>query len=693
MDGYSRPPDDRRGAPGSATIIRGLFEEAVRHHQAGRLGPAEHGYRQILALDGRNPDGLHLLGVVACQTGRHALAIDLITKAIRLRKDVADYHSNLGNALRGQGRLADAIARYRRAIALQPDHADAHNNLGNALQRQGRLDEAAQHYERALDIKPEAAGFHVNLGNVLYALNRYDEAARQYERAIGIDPNRADAHSGLGAVCEAQGRVHAAVAQYEHALAVDPALAEVRVNLGNIFQAQGRLDAAAAQYRQAIALRADIAEAHNNLGNVFRASNRLDEAVAEYERAIALKPDYADAHSNLGNARLVQGRIDAAQSAYEDAIRHAPRTGVFYRHLFSVRRAVAGDAYVAAMENLARDMQALPARDQKELHFALAKVRADLGQHERTFQHMASGNALRRRELAYDEPAALAMFARIRAVFSAELLQGMRGAGDMSAVPVFIVGMPRSGTTLVEQILASHPQVFGAGERREFEHAADALGGDDRGVVFPEIVPALSADRLRGLGHGYAAALSADAPWAARITDKMPGNFNYLGLISMALPQARIIHVQRDPIDTCLSCFMLLFETGQSYSYDLGELGRYYRGYAGLMQHWRRVLPAGAMLEVQYEDVVGNLEHEARRIVEYCGLAWDDACLGFHRSQRPVWTSSATQVRQPIYRSSVGRRLPYMPFLQPLLRELGEDGGHSGEVNAGAMGHTRHGRP
>ncbi|HEY1935255.1 MAG TPA: tetratricopeptide repeat protein [Acetobacteraceae bacterium] len=705
--------DDRR-ATGSPPGAQPLFAEAVRHHQAGRLGAAEQLYRQILAVEPRNADGLHLLGVVACQTGRHAVAIDLIGKAIRLRNDVPDYHSNLGNALQGQGRLADAIARYRRAIVLKPDYADAHNNLGNALQRQGKLAEAAVHYRRAIDIepnylqahnslanvlkaqdklgdarvhyeraialKPDAPELCVNLGNVLHRQGRFADAASQYERAIVLQPDHADAYAGLGSALEQQGRADEAVAQYERALALDPDAAEVHVNLGNVLQGQGRLDAAARHYGRAIALRPAIAEAHNNLGNVFREQNRPDEAVAQYQRAIALKPDYAEAHSNLGNAYVAQGRAEAAQHAYQQAIHHSARTGVYYRHLFYVRRAVAGDPGVAAMEKLAQDMPSLPAKDQKELHFALGKAYADLGEHERAFRHLLNGNLLKRRELVYDEAAVLGMLSRIQAVFTPELMHARRGAADPSPVPVFIVGMPRSGTTLVEQILASHPKVFGAGERRELEQGVAALRVPNSGLPFPEIVPDLSDDQLRRLGAGYLAAVGAGAPWAARITDKMPANFSYLGLIRLALPNARIIHVRRDPIDTCLSCFALLFEVGQPYSYDLGELGRYYRAYAALMEHWRRALPAATMLEVRYEDIVADVEHQARRIVAHCGLEWDDACLAFYGTQRPIWTASATQVRQPIYRTSVGRRAPYLAFLWPLMRELGLAGAGSSVI-------------
>ena len=218
--------------------------------------------------------------------------------------------------------------------------------------------------------------------------------------------------------------------------------------------------------------------------------------------------------------------------------------------------------------------------------------------------------------------------------------------------------------------MASHSKVFAAGERRDFELGVTNLVARHAAAPFPEIVADLSAEVLRRLGADYLAGVGTEAATAARIVDKMPGNFVYTGLIHLALPNARIIHVQRDPIDTCLSCFMLLFEAGQPYSYDLRELGRYCRAYAALMDHWRRVLPAGIMLDVRYEDVVADVDRQARRIVAHCGLEWDDSCLDFHKTQRPISTASAMQVRQPIYRTSVGRGRPYMGLLQPLIEEL-----------------------
>ena len=295
-----------------------------------------------------------------------------------------------------------------------------------------------------------------------------------------------------------------------------------------------------------------------------------------------------------------------------------------------------------------------------------------MGQHQRSFRHLLQGNAMRRRRIDYDEPAMLQLFDRIQAVFTAELLNSRRGSGDPSMLPVLIVGMPRSGTTLVEQILASHPRLFGAGELYDLRDII-AVHCDLAAVPapYPECVPAMPGEILQRIGTAYATGLQRRAPQAMRVTDKMPANFFHVGLVRLALPNAHIIHVRRDPIDTCFSCFGRSFRDEQPFCYDLGELGRYYRKYEALMAHWRGVLPARAMIEVQYEELVADLEPQARRIIAYCGLDWDDRCLAFHATPRPVRTASAVQVRQPIYQSAIGRWRPYADMLRPLLDALG----------------------
>jgi hypothetical protein len=317
------------------------------------------------------------------------------------------------------------------------------------------------------------------------------------------------------------------------------------------------------------------------------------------------------------------------------------------------------------MRKLESELASLPPPQRIYLHFALGKAYDDLGDAEAAFTHLNAGNTLKRRTNGYDESKALALFERIGRTFDPAFLADAR-VGIADAAPIFVIGMPRSGTTLVEQIISSHPDVGAAGEISVMNDIARALGR------FPEIVRTLGGDDLSRVGEEYVRRLHAYAPDAARVTDKTPSNMFFVGFIHLVLPNAKIVHVRRDPVDTCLSCYSQLFTREQGYAFDLGELGRYYRAYHHLMQHWRDVLPKERMLDVRYEDVVADTEGEARRLLAYCGLEWDERVLLFHQNQRAVGTASASQVRQPIYKTSVARWRRYETHLRPLLDALGD---------------------
>jgi len=695
--------------PAASNDVRGhiarVLEIATILHRQGRLHQSEQLYRRILAIGPNHFGALCGLGMLCGQSGRRDDAVWMLRHAAIVAGGSADAQMHLGTIFAALDHSAEAIAHYENALAIDPRHAGAHNNIGVVLQRLGRLEDAVAHFEQALAIAPDLAEARGSLGNALRALGRRDEAVAQYEQALAIRPGHADLHNNLAGVLQMLGRSEEAIAHYEQALALKPDYAEAHFNLGNALQDLGRHVEAMARYERAIALKPDFAAAHNNLGNGLQKLGRFEQAIVHYRRALAIQPGYGDAHHNLGNALLALdcneeaiahyeqaiavdsakaelhnnmgtalheiGRLEEAYRAYEKAVELAPRAAAIHLNLASLRPFTAGDPRLATLEKLFEDVGSLGVDDQIGLHFALGKAFADLEQPERSFRHLSAGNALKRRQIAYDESETLRTFERIRATFTPRLLQQKPGGGDDSPVPVFVVGMPRSGTTLVEQVLASHSRVFGAGEREDFREAVSALKGPNDTPAFPELAAAMSGEDLRRLGSHYVGRVSATSPEAARIVDKMPINFLYLGLIHMALPRARVIHVRRDPVDTCLSCFSLLFTGDLPHTYDLGELGRYYGAYAALMEHWRSVLPPGVMLEVRYEDVVDDLETQARRLVAHCGLDWEDACLAFHQTQRPVHTASVTQVRQPIYRSSVGRWRPYGHLLQPLLQALG----------------------
>lgn len=660
-----------RDRTGEDSLAR-IFEDAVALHESGRLPEAARLYQTVLQRDRDHFGSLHLLGVLRAQQDRLGDALTLIGLALAQNPGSAEAHNHAGSVLQAMKRTREALSCFDKAIALDGDYAEAHYNRGVALQALGRHEAALAAYRAALVAGPQLAAAHFNAGAALQALGRRAEAVAYYRSALALDPDYARAHAALGAVLLALGQHEETVAHCRKALAALPEDAEIHNTLGLALQMLERHREALVPLEQAIALRPGFAAAHNNLGIVLQALNRHDEAILQYRKAIALDPRQARRHANMGVALQEMGRFEEARGAYRKAIELAPRTGRFYRNLADCTRFTAADPEFAAMEALGRDMSALSEDDRRQLLFALGKAAADLGRHEAAFAYWQAGNALKRRRIGYDEAAILGAFERIRAVFDRRLIAAKHGAGDPSPAPVFILGMPRSGTTLIEQILASHSQVFGAGELLYFGEEVERVAASGAHPPFPELVAALSGEELRLIGTRYLDRIAAAAPAAMpRITDKMPLNFRYIGLIHLALPQARIIHIRRDPVDTCFSCFATLFPGTHRVACELGELGRYYRAYEALMRHWRAVLPEGAMLDVQYEDVVGDVEREARRIIAHCGLEWEPGCLDFHRARRPVRTASVAQVRQPIYRSAIGRWHNYAALLHPLLDALG----------------------
>jgi tetratricopeptide (TPR) repeat protein len=685
--------------------LRALHLLGLLCHQAGRLDMAAELFQRAIARDGANARLFSDLGVVLKQQGRLDEAAGALRQAIAIKPDLSQAHCNLSTVLREQGKMDEAVASAHAALRSGAANAEAHINLGVLLCDQRKFDEGAAAFARALAINPNSAPAHFNLGHALREQGKLAEAGAAYREVIRIAPRSAEAYSCLGALLHEEGRLDEAVAACQSAIRLKPNFAEAYYNLAIALAAQKRFGHAASAYRKAIEIRPDYAEAHSALGTALRAWGKLDDAIAAYRRTIALKPDYAEAHCNLGRALHDQGKsqeaIDAlrhgllldgssaeahnslglvlravgklpeGRAAVGEAVRLAPSSAKYRRHLSEMIRFGDGDGHLVDLERLLGEAGTLALGERTDLHFALGKAYDDLERHAEAAQQWLQGNALKRREVSYDPAAVDEVFERIRTVFAEDWLEVRQGAGHPSANPVFIIGMPRSGTTLVEQILASHPQVFGGGEMKYF---GDAIGEteEERDAHYPDVASTMTGSDFVDLGERYLTqSLRLALPGALHVTDKMPSNFLFAGLIHLSLPNAPIIHTVRDPIDTCLSCFSKLFTGELNYTYDLAELGRYYRQYQLLMAHWKRVLPVGRILDVGYEELVEDVEGQARRIVAHCGLDWDARCLSFQDSDRPVRTASATQVRQPVYKSSVGRWRPYRAFLAPLLHELG----------------------
>ncbi|WP_297355237.1 sulfotransferase family protein [Paraburkholderia sp.] len=486
----------------------------------------------------------------------------------------------------------------------------------------------------------------------------------------------ADDWFARGNTCAERGEFGEALACYEKVRLERPADAGIYNNLGSTLARMERLPEALGRYRQAQALDPNNADIHHNIGWILEQMHQLEEAVVSYRRAAQLGTLVDGSYNNMANCLQSLGRFDEAHAAYRRAIEIAPHSMVYYRNFVQSKRMTLDDPCFVMMQKLVQHTAAMTPDNQAQLHFAMGHALSDLGQHDESFEHLLKANTMYRRSVNYNEAMTLDLFGHLPRLLNAEVLKAKRGLGDPSGSPVFIVGMPRSGSTLIEQILASHSQVFGAGERPDFGKAlvnALARSDADKHKLNFDDMRSASAVQLAPLGADYVRRIGVEVPDASsygRITDKYPFNFINVGLIHLALPNARFIHSRRSPVEVCLSIYSRIFQD-VPFGYDLGELGRYYRAYDALMVHWREALPPGVMIEVQYEDLVNDLEGNVRRMLAHCGLDWDERCLAFHQTQRQVNTASASQVRKPLFRTSLERWRPAAELLQPLYDGLG----------------------
>jgi tetratricopeptide (TPR) repeat protein len=507
----------------------------------------------------------------------------------------------------------------------------------------------------------------LQLGLALQRDRRFAEAAYRFRAALKDDGDSFDAAFGLGVVLLELGKPDEAVASLENALRIDDRSAEAHVALAQAWERLLQWEKAVDAYERSLTLRPADQRTLMLLGGALSRLDRRAELNGWYEKAIAAEPETAMLHGMLAGQLFAFGRTDEAVRAMDRMLALDPVNGHGYAFLSEMKKFAPGDPHLAPLERAAKLSESRPADERCSVLFALGKAYADLGRHEESFLQYQEANRVRRRTMNYDVSLSLSEFERLKTVFTPDFIQARHGAGDPSERPVFIVGMMRSGSSLVEQILTAHREVHGNGEIPNFRVAT-------RQVVqaYPEEVPRLRAGDLRRVADFYLQLTGTGAGDAARVTDKTLSNDMFVGLIHLALPNARIIHCVRDPVDTCLSIFSTNFGTQYGYACDLAELGRFCRAEYEMMAHWRGLLPASALLEIRYENIVADLEGETRRMLDFCKLEWDPACLAFEKSKRPVWTASAAQIRRPLYSNSVGRWRPAPDVLKPLLDGLGE---------------------
>lgn len=629
--------------------------------------------RSALRLDPTCAEAANNLGLALMGLGQTQAAVAQFRATLQLSPDFAMAENNLGNALRSAGDVAQALAHFRRAVQLDPQMVEARSNLGQLLLEQNQPQEALAHCREAVRLRPEFAEAQNNLGNVLRDLGRLSEAKACYAEALRLNPRLALAHNNMGQALQEEGHLQEALTWYQRSLQLDANSARVLCNLGSALEELDETDEAVRCYERAMQLAPDYAEAYSGLGWVKHEEGHYDEAQSLYRRAIDLQPNLAAAHCNLGTLLEELSDFDGAERSFREALQHNPRHAAARAQLSTLRRSKLSEADLAALRQLLADPDLSDAK-RASLHFALAQVLDARQVYEEAAEHLHHANALalaewHKRGQGYDPAAHSQFVAAMMATCTPAFFERVRGFGLDTERPIFIVGLPRSGTTLTEQILASHSQVFGAGELRLAREEFEAIpGARDSGSGVLEGLRQLDRPTACRLAQQHLDRLRALDASSLRVADKMPDNYLYLGLLATLFPKAKFIHCRRDLRDVAISCWMTNFRQIR-WASDPEHVALRFQEYERLMEHWRQVLPV-PLLEVSYEETVADLEGVARRLVAWCGLEWEPACLSFHEGKRPVRTASVTQVRQPVYTKSVARWKHYERPLAPLLSRL-----------------------
>jgi tetratricopeptide (TPR) repeat protein len=688
----------------------------VMHFQCGHASRAVELIGRAAALRPGAADFHANLAEVYRNLGRHEEAIDCCRTALGLRPRYPEAANNLGLALLALGRHREAADQFRAALEMRPEFALVRNNLGTALRELGRPEEALEAFRAAVDLDPALAMARANLGQALVDAGAAAEGLEQCEEAVRLQPDLAAAHNNRGNALRSLERWELAHSAYDEALRLSPELGDARIhaNLGLALQHDGKIGQAFARFRKAVELAPDDAEMWQYLANAHAVDEDYAAAIPCCERIVALKPDAAQGHTDLGWALAEEGRHTEAAACYRRALALEPdnvnalvKQGGLHEELGDMAEAevyyrqgrkanLEAPAPLACLATLLRgrlpnaDREALNRRlddprldggPRGNLLFGLALACDASGDYTQAATCLEQANALvlaqRQKQGRLYNPAEHSRFVdRLIEGFTPDLFDRLAGAGDDTRQPVFVFGMPRSGTTLIEQVLASHSRVHGAGELRLARTTFDAIPA----VVGRDgFLPCLTALDAAGVGQlseryseGLRAVLDRAVPGFApdRFVDKMPDNYLYLGLLALMFPKATLIHVRRDPRDIALSCWMTNFRSIR-WANDPEDLAGRIREHGRVTSHWQTVMPVPVQ-EVVYERLIDNFEEEARRLVAACGLDWEPACLEFHQTARPVRTASVMQVRQPLYRKSLGRWKNYENLLADLFAHIPE---------------------
>lgn len=647
-----------------------LHQQGLHSFHDGNYELAANLIKQAVQINPDNQIYFYNLGIIYRQQGKSVDAIDCFQKAVQMKPDFVDAFFDMGVVFHCMQEYSEAIVRYEKTIQLIPDHFNAWYNMGIALKDQNKFAEALSCYQKALSIKPGSAETFFEMGFVYQHDKNLDTAIDCYQKAVQINPNHHQAWFNMGIAYRELEKFDEALSSYEKVITIKPASPDAFYDMGIVYANLGKNDEAIKCFQDTLRIQPDHAKACNNLGVVFDKQNKINEALQYYYKALSLVPYDPIVYENIGQSLISKGDKQKAEEAFTNAINLKPDSVRSYFFLAELKKYKEGDPIFNDLE-LLKLQKEISIKDKIFLYFSLGKLYDKVGLYESAFRNFHQGNELRKKDTnqSYSVAALKKCYNTLINTCDTNFFAKRSDFGIATELPVFIIGMPRSGTTLVEQILASHPKIFGADELPYLPEIETQIINSDSNFLAHDIT-ALDSQKTANLALQYLDRINMLSTNSTRIVDKLPRNFERLWLITMLFPQTRIIHCRRHPMDTCLSCYFTNFTIPHGYKNDLKTLGLFYRQYHRLMEHWQKTLPV-KILTIQYEDLVRNQEEISRKIIEFMDLEWDDRCLNFNKKSRFVHTASATQVRKKIYRTSIKRWKNYYKFLSPLIDALG----------------------
>jgi tetratricopeptide (TPR) repeat protein len=627
----------------------------------GDLDAAVDSFKQGLKIQPNNAQIYNNLGVALNDKGDPESALGSYKQAIKIKPDYDEAYYNMGIALQKKGERGAAINSYRQALKIRPDYVDAYYNMAVALQSKGDLEAAIDSFKQALEIKPDYAEAYYNMGSALNDKGDSEAAIDSYKQALKIKPDNAEAYYNIGVALQDKDDPEGAIDSYEQALKINPDFAEAYNNMGNALKTKGDPEAAINNYLQALKIKPNYADAYNNMGLALQDKCDPEAAIDSYKQALKINPKFAEAYNNMGNALKDKGDSAGAIDSFKQALKIKPDSAVAYSHFSDLNSYKEHDEHFIKMQSLCMDPSTTD-EDRCNLSFSLSKASEDLNEMSQSFNYLKMGNQLRKKILSYNVKQDIALFSQLKKSYPSIAKLALQSTGETGELkPIFILGMPRSGTTLVEQIVSSHSEVAGAGELTYVERFGQSIA---KGVIGP------NTEIILDFRQRYIEALKKRSDARSIVTDKMPQNFLYIGLIFSAFPDAKVIHVNRDPAATCWSNYKHYFVAkGLGYSYDLDDVVTYFGLYKDLMQFWQGHY-GGRIFDLNYDNLTINQEDETRKLIQYLELEWEDECLSPQRNKRSVRTASQQQVRQKVYQGSSQQWRKFEPYLNGAFDKL-----------------------